>query len=102
VRELLVSGNCGNVDQDVLTGNIMSASGRNHRSSVRTVDGQGKQCEDAPCADCNSQVKDDDEGLQCNLCGLRHHRTCEDVSAETYQLMMSDGGKVTVTSAVKV
>jgi hypothetical protein len=71
------------------------SSSRNLRSSVSTMEGQGIQGEDAPCGDCRLLVKEDDEGLQCNLCDLWHHRTCEDVSAETYQLMMSVGGRAT-------
>jgi hypothetical protein len=42
------------------------------------------------CQNCQSKVKDDDDGIQCDICMVWFHSECEDVSQEMYKEMAAN------------
>lgn len=43
--------------------------------------------EEEKCGKCNSLVKDEDKGLECNICNQWFHITCEGISDNLYEVL---------------
>ena len=72
----------------------MDQSGCRTEGGKGAVKGKGKgkivveQKEE--CGECKKEVKSQDQGVACDLCGVWFHDKCGNISQELYQCLMSD------------
>ncbi|KAL8600648.1 hypothetical protein ACOMHN_006714 [Nucella lapillus] len=48
------------------------------------------------CGKCDEPCKDDQNSLQCELCDIWYHTTCENIDEATYQILKKDSEKKAV------
>lgn len=65
----------------------MTGRGRKGSKSVEESKGESED----KCLNCRKIVREDDDGLQCEVCELWFHSGCQGMTSETYRIINQEG-----------